>query len=309
MKTRNCRFCGTKLVQSFADLGISPLSNSFLNIKQIKQEEPIYPLHVFVCSNCLLVQLEEFESPQEIFSNYAYFSSYSNTMLEHSKKYVSMMINKFEFNEKSQIIEVASNDGYLLQYFKEKNIPILGIEPAENVGKVAEGKGIPTIYKFFGSKTATELVKSGNKADLLLGNNVLAHVPDLNDFVKGLKILLKPSGIITMEFPHLLQLMLQNQFDTIYHEHFSYFSFLVVQKIFSAHQLTIFDVDEIDIHGGSLRIYVKHKENENLKIDSKVTELTNKESEFGLDKIESYSTFQNNIIQLKEEINKFFTSI
>ena len=306
MKTKNCRFCGTKLVQNFADLGISPLSNSFLNTKQIKQKEPIYPLHVFVCSNCLLVQLEEFESPQEIFSNYAYFSSYSNTMLEHSKKYTNMMIDRFNFNEKSQIIEVASNDGYLLQYFKERKIPILGIEPAENVGKVAEKKGITTIYKFFGSKTATELVKSGEKADLLLGNNVLAHVPDLNDFVKGLKILLKSNGVITMEFPHLLQLIQQNQFDTIYHEHFSYFSFLVVQKIFSVHQLTIFDVDEIDIHGGSLRIYAKHKENKNLKISSKVLKLINKESKFNLDKIESYSTFQKNINKLKEEIYEFF---
>ena len=309
MKTVHCRFCGSELNQNFVDLGMSPLSNSYLNAEQINQKEPFYPLHVFVCNNCLLVQLEEFESPQNIFTNYAYFSSYSKTWLDHAQEYVNMMISRFGFDEKSQIIEIASNDGYLLQYFKEKKIPILGIEPAVNVGEIAEKKGIPTIFKFFGTETAKKLANSDKKADLLLGNNVLAHVPNLNDFVKGLKILLKPNGVITMEFPHLLQLIQQNQFDTIYHEHFSYFSFLVVQKIFSSHQLTIFDVDEISTHGGSLRIYAKHEENQELKVSENILKLIKKEYEFGLDKIITYSNFQKKVELLKQQICKFFISI
>ena len=226
MKIRHCRYCESELIQNFIDLGMSPLSNSYLNAEQINKKEPFYPLHVFVCSNCLLVQLEEFESPQSIFTNYAYFSSYSKTWLEHAQKYVNMMITRFGFDEKSQVIEIASNDGYLLQYFKEKKIPVLGIEPATNVAKVAQEKGITTLTKFFGVKTAKELADKGIEADLLLGNNVLAHVPNLNDFIKGMKIILKKNGIITMEFPHLLQLIKENQFATIYHEHFFYFSFL-----------------------------------------------------------------------------------
>src|SRR3972149_8769263 len=309
MKTVYCRYCGSELNQNFVDLGMSPLSNSYLNAEQINQKEPYYPLQVFVCNNCLLVQLEEFESPQNIFTNYAYFSSYSKTWLDHAQEYVNMMISRFGFDEKSQIIEIASNDGYLLQYFKEKKIPILGIEPAVNVGEIAEKKGIPTIFKFFGTETAKKLANSDKKADLLLGNNVLAHVPNLNDFVKGLKILLKRNGVITMEFPHLLQLIQQNQFDTIYHEHFSYFSFLVVQKIFSSHQLTIFDVDEISTHGGSLRIYAKHEENQELKVSENILKLIKKEYEFGLDKIITYSNFQKKIELLKQQICEFFISI
>lgn len=309
MKAANCRFCKTELTQNFVDLGISPLSNSYLNSKQINEKEPIFPLHVFLCNNCLLVQLEEFESPQKIFSDYAYFSSYSKTWLEHAQEYVNMMISRFDFDEKSQIIELASNDGYLLQYFKERKIPILGIEPAVNVGTVAEKKGIPTIFKFFGTELAKELVSSDKKADLLLGNNVLAHVPDLNDFVKGLKILLKPDGVITMEFPHLLRLIQQNQFDTIYHEHFSYFSFLVVQNIFSSHELTIFDVNEIPTHGGSLRIYAKHKENQKFKVNENILKLNKKESEFGINKINTYSNFQKTIELLKQQICEFFIDI
>ncbi len=309
MKTRHCRYCESELTQNFIDLGMSPLSNSYLNAEQINKKEPFYPLHVFVCNNCLLVQLEEFESPQNIFTNYAYFSSYSKTWLEYAQEYVNMMITRFSFDEKSQVIEIASNDGYLLQYFKEKKIPILGIEPAVNVGEVAEKKGIPTIFKFFGTKTAKELVKLDKKADLLLGNNVLAHVPNLNDFVAGLKILLKPNGVITMEFPHLLQLIQQKQFDTIYHEHFSYFSFLVVQKIFSSHQLTIFDVDEISTHGGSLRIYAKHEENQKFKISENVLKLNKKEYEFGIDKMDVYTNFQKTIELVKQQICEFFIGI
>ena len=309
MKIMHCRYCGSEVTQNFIDLGMSPLSYSYLNEEQINKKELFYPLHVFVCSNCLLVQLEEFESPQSIFTNYAYFSSYSKTWLEHAQEYVNMMITRFGFDEKSQVIEIASNDGYLLQYFKVEKIPVLGIEPATNVAKVAQEKGISTITKFFGENTAKELVDKGIEADLLLGNNVLAHVPNLNDFVKGLKILLKPNGVITMEFPHLLQLIQQKQFDTIYHEHFSYFSFLVVQKIFSSHQLTIFDVDEIPTHGGSLRIYAKHEENQKFKVSDNVLKLNKKEYEFGIDKMDVYSNFQKTIELLKQQICEFFMAI
>ena len=259
-----------------------------------------------MCSNCLLVQLEEFESPQSIFTNYAYFSSYSKTWLEHAQEYVNMMITRFGFDEKSQVIEIASNDGYLLQYFKEKNIPVLGIEPAVNVAKVAQDKGISTLTKFFGEKTAKELIDKGIEADLLLGNNVLAHVPKLNDFIKGMKIILKKNGIITMEFPHLLQLIKENQFDTIYHEHFSYFSFLTVQKIFSSHGLTVFDVEEIPTHGGSLRIFLKHDNDNTKPIKDNVKILNSKEIQFGLDKIEIYKTFQKQIEKIKCKIQEFF---
>ena len=306
MKTRHCRYCEAELTQNFIDLGMSPLSNSYLNVKQINKKEPFYPLHVFVCSNCLLVQLEEFESPQSIFTNYAYFSSYSKTWLEHAQEYVNMMITRFGFDEKSQVIEIASNDGYLLQYFKEKNIPVLGIEPAVNVAKVAQDKGISTLTKFFGEKTAKELIDKGIEADLLLGNNVLAHVPKLNDFIKGMKIILKKNGIITMEFPHLLQLIKENQFDTIYHEHFSYFSFLTVQKIFSSHGLTVFDVEEIPTHGGSLRIFLKHDNDNTKPIKDNVKILNSKEIQFGLDKIEIYKTFQKQIEKIKCKIQEFF---
>lgn len=306
MKTIHCRYCESELIQNFIDLGMSPLSNSYLNAEQINKKEPFYPLHVFVCSNCLLVQLEEFESPQSIFTNYAYFSSYSKTWLEHAQEYVNMMITRFGFDEKSQVIEIASNDGYLLQYFKEKKIPVLGIEPATNVAKVAQEKGITTLTKFFGVKTAKELADKGIEADLLLGNNVLAHVPNLNDFIKGMKIILKKNGIITMEFPHLLQLIKENQFDTIYHEHFSYFSFLTVQKIFLSHGLTVFDVEEIPTHGGSLRIFLKHDNDNTKPIKDNVKILNSKEIQFGLDKIDIYKTFQKQIEKIKCKIQEFF---
>lgn len=306
MKTMYCRYCESEVTQNFIDLGMSPLSNSYLNEEQINKKEPFYPLHVFVCNNCLLVQLGEFESPQNIFTNYAYFSSYSKTWLEHAQEYVNMMITRFGFDEKSQVIEIASNDGYLLQYFREKKIPVLGIEPATNVAKVAQEKGISTLTKFFGIKTAKELADKGIEADLLLGNNVLAHVPNLNDFIKGMKMILKKNGIITMEFPHLLQLIRENQFDTIYHEHFSYFSFLTVQKIFSSHGLTVFDVEEIPTHGGSLRIFLKHDNDNTKPIKDNVKILNSKEIQFGLDKIDIYKTFQKQIEKIKYKIQEFF---
>ena len=229
MKTGStCRFCGTPLHHTFADLGASPLANSYLTADQLEKMEPFYPLHVYVCNTCLLVQLPVWQSAEEIFSDYAYFSSYSESWLRHAQEYTRMMIDRFGFDSRSSIIEIASNDGYLLRYFKESGIPILGIEPAGNVAKAARDAGIPTLVKFFGSKTAEELSAAGTYADLLIGNNVLAHVPDVNDFIKGMKIVLKPGGIITMEFPHLMRLMDETQFDTIYHEHFSYFSLLTV---------------------------------------------------------------------------------
>ncbi|RKZ76891.1 MAG: SAM-dependent methyltransferase, partial [Candidatus Parabeggiatoa sp. nov. 1] len=291
MTTENCRFCGTTLKQTFCDLGISPLSNAYLKPAQLQQMEPFYPLHAYVCEQCYLVQLQEFQSPENIFSDYAYFSSYSDSWLKHAKAYTEYMIERFEFNSSSQIIEIASNDGYLLQYFKAKNLPVLGVEPAQNVATVAQAAGIPTVIKFFGVKTATELANEGKQADLLLGNNVLAHVPDINDFVGGMKKLLKPNGIITMEFPHLLRLMEQNQFDTIYHEHFSYLSFTTVEKIFAKHGLILYDVAELTTHGGSLRIFARHTEDDTKPLTERVNNLRQLEKQTGLDDIKTYQNF------------------
>jgi len=301
-----CRFCNTQLKHTFVSLGSSPLSNSYLTKEQLHKMEPFYPLEVYVCGNCFLVQLEEFESPENIFNDYAYFSSYSDIWLKHAKDYVDKMINLFGIDKQSFIIEIASNDGYLLQYFVEKQIPVLGIEPARNVAEVAVEKGIPTETVFFGIKTAKQLASEGKNADLLLGNNVLAHVPDLNDFVGGLKILLKPNGIITMEFPHLMRLMDDVQFDTIYHEHFSYFSFITVEKVFKAHKLSIFDVEELTTHGGSLRIYARHSESVNKQMSKSVKQLIRKEQEAGLDKIETYQEFDNKVKAVKKDILSFF---
>lgn len=303
--TNRCRFCDTPLKYTFVDLGMSPLANSYIKDEQLNKMEPFYPLHTYVCNKCFLVQLVEFESPESIFSNYAYFSSFSDSMLQHAKEYVQMMIERFGFNSHSQVIEIASNDGYLLQYFKEKGVPVLGIEPAENVARAAIEKGIKTISMFFGTRTASELSAEGIQGDLLIGNNVLAHVPNLNDFVKGLKIALKPEGIITMEFPHIMRLIEQNLFDTIYHEHFSYFSFKTVKDVFEFHALTIFDVDEVGTHGGSLRIYACHKEDNSRKITNKVNTLIRKEIEEGLNTLEYYVTFSENVKETKRKILDF----
>jgi 2-polyprenyl-3-methyl-5-hydroxy-6-metoxy-1,4-benzoquinol methylase len=299
-----CRFCTNPLKHTFVDLGMSPPSNSYLAENQLQVAEKFYPLHAYVCEKCFLVQLEEFESPADIFSDYAYFSSYSASWLNHAKSYTDLMVEKFGFNSSSKVIEIASNDGYLLQYFKELDIPVLGIEPAANVAKVAEAKGIPSLVKFFGVNTATELVESGTQADLLLGNNVLAHVPDLNDFVAGMKIVLKPDGVLTMEFPHLLQLMDKNQFDTIYHEHFSYFSFLTVEQVFAAHGLTLFDVEEISTHGGSLRIYGKHRET-NPAISDRLRSLKEREIAAGLNTIDTYLSFTEKVQTTKRNLLSF----
>jgi len=302
----DCRFCNATLTNIFVDLGMSPLSNSFLTADMLKKEEKFYPLRALVCDKCFLVQLPEIESPENIFSNYAYFSSFSDTWLKHSENYVNAMLERFRFDSNSLVVEIASNDGYLLQYFKKKNIPVLGIEPAANVAKVAEQKGIPTMIKFFSENTANELQREDKNADLIIGNNVLAHVPNLNDFVEGMRVLLKSDGIITIEIPHLLKLIQQNQFDTIYHEHFSYFSFLTVQKVFSFHKLTIFDVEELSTHGGSLRIFAKHFENNSLKVSNRVDELLEKEKKFELENIKTYTSFSENVKTSKKEIYEFF---
>ena len=300
-----CRFCGNQLKYTFVDLGVSPLANSYLKAEQLQQMEPFYALHVYVCEKCYLVQLPELQSPEDIFGDYAYFSSYSESWLKHAKTYSELMIEHFGFNSNSQVIEIASNDGYLLQFFKEKGIPVLGIEPAKNVAKVAQEAEIPTIVKFFGTQTAKELANEGKKADLLLGNNVLAHVPDLNDFVAGLKYLLKPQGIITMEFPHLLCLIEENQFDTIYHEHFSYFSFITVEKVFREHGLTIFDVEELSTHGGSLRIYARHNDDVSRSIGERVLELKNREETDGFTNLEHYLSFTEKVKETKRNILDF----
>jgi 2-polyprenyl-3-methyl-5-hydroxy-6-metoxy-1,4-benzoquinol methylase len=307
MTTPSCRFCNHPLHHSFANLGGSPIANDYLKAEQLNKAERFYPLHAYVCDNCMLVQLDEFESPEHIFGDgdYAYFSSFSESWLHHAKAYTDLMVERFGFDQTHQVIEIASNDGYLLQYFKEKGIPVLGVEPAGNCAKAAEEKGIPSVVKFFGVQTAQTLVANGQQADLLLGNNVLAHVPDLNDFVGGMKLTLKPEGVITMEFPHLLQLMQFNQFDTIYHEHFSYFSFLAVEKVFAAHGLTLFDVEEIPTHGGSLRIYGRHSECEKYPISERTHDLTAKEQTYGLGDVQTYLNFEEQIKATKRSLLSF----
>lgn len=287
---------------------MSPLANSYLLPDQLSQMEPFYPLLVFICGACLLVQLEEFENPGRIFGNYAYFSSYSDSWLRHVKVFTDMAVTRFGLNNQSQVVEVASNDGYLLQYFVEKGIPVLGVEPAANVAEAALQKGIPTTIKFFGQRTAQELAATGQQADLLIGNNVLAHVPDINDFVAGIKILLKPNGVVTMEFPYLMRLMAENQFDTIYHEHFSYFSFTTVERIFAKHKLALFDVEEIPTHGGSLRIYGRHLEDTTKPIGPRVWDLKAREEAAGFNRLESYLSFADQVKQTKRKLLSFLIS-
>jgi len=267
--------------------------------------EPFYPLHVFVCEKCFLVQLEEYVSPEDIFTEYAYFSSYADSWLQHVSNYTDLVTDRFGLDKSSFVVEVASNDGYLLQYFVKKGIPVLGIEPAKNIAKVAVEKGVPTLTEFFGVELAKQMRDDGKNADLIAGNNVLAQVPDINDFVGGLKILLKPDGVITIEFPHLLRLMEENQFDTIYHEHFSYFSFITAEKIFEAHGLTLFDVDELPTHGGSLRIYGRHTENEGLAITNRAREMHNREVQAGFMKMEHYSAFGEQVKETKRKLLDF----
>lgn len=301
-----CRFCNRKLTHSFADLGLSPLSNSYLSQKQLNMEESFYPLHAYVCDSCFLVQMPVFETPDKIFFDYPYFSSYSDTWLQHAREYTRKMVQRFKLGPESMVMEIASNDGYLLQYFQQQSIPVLGIEPADNVARVAIKAGIPTMVEFFGTGLAGKLADDNRKADLLIGNNVLAHVPDLNDFVQGMKMVLKNEGIITMEFPHLMQLVDKNQFDTIYHEHFSYFSFTTVSRVFAAHGLTLFDVEELSSHGGSLRIYARHSEDQSRPVGERVQQLQIREEKTGITNIEYYLAFNHKIKNTRQKIRDFF---
>jgi hypothetical protein len=303
-----CRFCGAPLSQVFVDLGVSPLANSYLEPEDLDKAEAFYPLAVYVCDQCLLVQLPEAERPEAIFSDYAYFSSFSDSWLRHARAYAEAMIERFGFGPGHQVIEIASNDGYLLRWFKERGVPVLGVEPAGNVAAAAEAAGIPTLVKFFGAATAREMVAEGKRADLLIGNNVLAHVPGLNDFVAGLKILLGPSGVLTLEFPHLLRLMDEDQFDTIYHEHYSYFSFATARKIFAAHGLTLFDVEELPTHGGSLRVYcrhARHDEDASKPVGERVAALLAREEAAGLGRLETYRSFGERVQRVKWGLLRF----
>lgn len=300
-----CRFCAAPLEHTLVDLGMSPLCESYLTREQLNQMEPFYPLHVYVCDRCWLAQLEEYVKPEAIFTEYAYFSSYAESWLRHAKDYTDLMVARFGVNQSSHVVELASNDGYLLQYFVQKGVPVLGVEPAANVAKAAVERGVPTMVRFFGQELAGELSGAGKQADLLIGNNVLAQVPDLNDFVKGMKILLKPAGIITMEFPHLVRLIEENQFDTIYHEHFSYFSLLAVQGIFAAHGMKIFDVEQLATHGGSLRIYACHADNAARRVESRVEVLKADEVARGLTSLGYYFSFGEKVKETKRKLLEF----
>jgi SAM-dependent methyltransferase len=300
-----CRFCSTPLQTTFVDLGMSPLCQTHIHPDHLHEMEPFYPLHAFVCDQCLLVQLQEFVTPRDIFSEYAYFSSYSSSWVEHARQYAEMMIQRFELGPTSKVMEIASNDGYLLQHFAAHAIPVLGIEPAANVAQAAVDKGIPTAICFFGRETSEQIEREHGKPDVLLGNNVLAHVPDLNDFVRGMKLLLAPRGVITMEFPHLWRLIAENQFDTIYHEHFSYFSFIAVERIFAFHGLTLFDVDELPTHGGSLRIYARHAENTTLPIGERVNRLRQQEIDDGFLALDRYLGFEVQVQATKRKLLSF----
>src|SRR3989338_2713934 len=303
-----CRFCQRKLKYIFADLGKSPISNDFVSQGNRETPDIFYPLCVYVCDHCLLVQIPNVISREKIFNNdYAYFSSYSESWLLHCKNFSDEITKKLGLNETSSVVELASNDGYLLQYFADKKIPNMGIEPCGNVAEIARKKGIETIVEFFVTELAKKLTQKRKNADLIIANNVLAHVPDLNDFVSGIKILLKESGTATLEFPHLLNLIRENQFDTIYHEHYSYFSLTSVINIFSDHNLTIYDVDQMPTHGGSLRIYVRHSQNNKLKVSDTVLTLTEYEKKEGLLDINYYTQFQNKLTETKNSLLKFLT--
>jgi len=302
---RPCRSCGTHLEHSFCDLGMSPLSNAFIKPDAVHAAEVFYPLHAYVCHRCFLVQLEEFKSPEHLFEDYAYFSSYSDTWLHQCEQFVGVASERFAIDAGKQVIEIASNDGYLLQYFRERSVPVLGIEPAANVAAAAEARGIRTLLKFFGTRTADELVAEGIQADVLIANNVLAHVPDLNDFVAGMKILLRDVGVICVEFPHLLRLMQETQFDTIYHEHFSYFSLLAAKRVFERHMLVPFDVEELPTHGGSLRVYCCHAAEAPARATGKIESLLAREYEAKLDQADTYASFAEQVRETKRKLLTF----
>lgn len=304
-----CRNCNNELKYIFLSLGNSPLANSYLSEYDLHKKEEFYPLEVYTCDKCFLTQLEEFEKPENIFTNYPYFASFSDSWLKHCERYVNMVIERFDIDKNSFVVEIASNDGYLLQYFKQHNISILGIESAANVADYAIKKGIPTNITFFNTLYARKMKEENKLADLVIGNNILAHNPDLNDFVEGLKIILKPNGIITMEFPHLLKIIEENQFDTIYHEHYSYLSFYIVQRLFDYHKLTVFDVEEIPTHGGSIRIYCKHKNDRSKIITNRVYDLLEKEKSAGLLDINTYYNFGKKVESTKRKLLQLLIQI
>jgi hypothetical protein len=302
----NCRFCSAPLSNKFVELVNSPLSNSFLTKEQLNEPETYFPLTIYACSKCHLVQIDEYKDAREIFNgDYVYFSSYSTSWVAHAKRYVESMISRFGYNKDSLVVEIASNDGYLLQHFNNVGVPVLGVEPTTNTAKVAIEKGIPTVTEYFTTDFAKQLVSQGKSADLVLGNNVLAHVPNINDFVGGLKTVLKPTGVVTMEFPHLLRLVEQCQFDTIYHEHYSYLSFTTVQKVFAAHGLELFDVEEQSTHGGSLRIFGKHFSDTTKSVSPNVANMLKKEADAGMLTNEYYKTFQLQVNAIRNQFVKF----
>jgi SAM-dependent methyltransferase len=301
-----CRFCGETLRHTFADLGTSPLCQRHVTHERFDHAEAIYPLHVYVCHQCFLVQLPAYVAREEIFdSEYGYFSSFSETWLRHAEDYVAMMIPRFGLDHNNKVIEVASNDGYLLQYFVRAGIPVLGIEPTANTAAVAVKNGVPTITRFFGRQTAQDVRSSEGPASVILGNNVLAHVPDINDFVSGIKILLAPNGVATLEFPQLLHLIEKNYWDTIYHEHFSYLSFTTVEKIFAHHGLTLFDVDDLPTHGGSLRIYARHTEDNTRHVHARVAAMRAREEQAGHSNLSYYENFGERVKESKRGLLEF----
>jgi len=300
-----CRFCAAPLTTTFVDLGMSPLCQTHIEPAQLQSMEPFYPLHAYVCERCFLVQLPPCVTSETLFTEYAYFSSYSTTWVEHARRYAAMATHRFGLGRTSKVMEIASNDGYLLQHFAAAGVPVLGIEPAANVARAAVEKGVPTIVRFFGVESAADIAREHGRPDLIVGNNVLAHVPDLNDFVAGMKHLLAPTGVITMEFPHLMRLMAGNQFDTIYHEHFSYFSLVTVEKVFAHHGLSIFDVEELPTHGGSLRIYASHAGTAGRPVDARVEALRRREEQDGFLTVQRYRGFDEQVKGTKRKLLAF----
>ena len=301
----SCRFCGAELRVVMVDLGKSPLCQTMLSGEQLNQMEPFYPLRADVCEKCSLVQVEEYVAPADLFNDYNYFSSYSDSWLDHMKRYASDMVDRFDLDSGSQVVELASNDGYLLQFFIERGIPVLGVEPAANVARVAIEKGIPTLVEFFGEETARQLVGKGVKADLMCGANVLAQVPDLNSFVSGIQTLMADGGVCTIEFPSLFNLIDGNQFDTIYHEHFSYFSFTSAVRVFEAHAMTVFDVEELPTHGGSLRIFAKHAGDESKPVTERAAEMLAYEQARGVDEMSTYTDYGEQVEATKRNLLEF----
>ena len=300
-----CRFCATELQHTVVDLGMSPLCESYVTAEQLNHMEPYYPLHVYVCHRCFLVQVREYVSPEAIFREYAYFSSFSDSWLAHVRGYVNMITERLALTPASRVVELGSNDGYLLQYFVAKGIPVLGVEPARNVAAAAMARGVRTVTEMFGRQTAAGLVASGHQADLLCGANVLAQVSDLNDFVGGMRLLLKPGGVATVEFPHLMRLIEENQFDTIYHEHFSYFSLISAERVFAAHGLTLFDVEELPTHGGSLRIYARHVEDASKPVGFRVRDLRAREEASGFERLDRFASFTEQVHETKRRLLEF----